>query len=68
MSWKGLSEEDRRDITLHCLNMDHALRMADARLKALNSNPPELGDVLEREAQRRELPAYMRSVPGVVAV
>ncbi len=30
--------------------------------------PARLDDVLEREAQRRELPAYLRSVPGVVEV
>jgi hypothetical protein len=30
--------------------------------------PERLGDVMTREAQRRELPVYLRSVPGVVEV
>lgn len=30
--------------------------------------PGRMEDVMTREAQRRELPAYLRSVPGVVEV
>ena len=39
------------------------------RVRACLAIEPELpADILERPATRRELPAYLRSVPGVVVL
>jgi len=46
---------------------DHALPAATAIKEAL-ADKEQLDEILERPASRRELPAYMRSVPGVVSV
>lgn len=54
---------------------EHCKRQCELAFKvgahhALNKHkhPPVPEEIMERDAQRRELPAYMRSVPGVVSV
>lgn len=53
------------DLYEHCKKQCE-IAWANGAFHALNKPQPVPDDILNRDAQRRELPAYLRSVPGVV--
>jgi hypothetical protein len=56
-------------LAMNCYELGYLDGWIDAREAQSKAQPDELpAEILERPATRRELPAYMRSVPGVVTV